>query len=388
MKISKKTSIIKAGITFIKYVGLILVWMLSFQYGYSQNSDLNQFPVGSQPSEIGTRLVKKFLATPHSQYGNTHPIKPPTQITYPDVCAWLGSLWFVQKNGNQELAGQLERRFQPLFNSEKTLLPVPNHVDNTVFGAVPLELYIQTHNREYLQLGLQYADAQWTLPVNTKPEEKAWADKGYSWQTRIWIDDMFMITAIQSQAYRATKDPKYLDRAAQEMVLYLKEIQQPNGLFFHAPTAHYFWCRGNGWMAVGMAELLRILPRNHPQRKTIMQAYLKMMKTLKQYQGTDGMWHQLIDDPTAWNETSGSAMFTYAFVTGVKNGWLDKKIYGIAARKAWLKLVTYINVQDELIDVCEGTNIKDDRNHYLNRKRIIGDLHGQAPVIWCAAALL
>jgi hypothetical protein len=29
------------------------------------------------------------------------------------------------------------------------LLPLPNHVDNTVFGAVPLELYMQTRDIRY-----------------------------------------------------------------------------------------------------------------------------------------------------------------------------------------------------------------------------------------------
>ena len=81
-------------------------------------------------------------------------------------------------------------------------------------------------------------------------------------------------------------------------------------------------------------------------------------------------------------------MFTYAMITGVKNGWLDQKTYGAAARKGWLALISYINVNDEPTEVCEGTNIKNDRNHYMHRKRIVGDLHGQAPVLWCATALL
>ena len=109
---------------------------------------------------------------------------------------------------------------------------------------------------------------------------------------------------------------------------------------------------------------------------------------LLKFQEKDGMWRQIIDDPEAWKETSGTAMFTYAFITGVKNGWLDKKTYGAAARKGWLALISYINTDDELTEVCEGTNIKNDRDHYMQRKRIVGDLHGQAPVLWCATALL
>ena len=49
-----------------------------------------------------------------------------------------------------------------------------------------------------------------------------------------------------------------------------------------------------------------------------MAAYLKMMKTLKETQNEKGMWRQLVDDPELWEETSGSAMFTYAMIVGVK----------------------------------------------------------------------
>jgi rhamnogalacturonyl hydrolase YesR len=350
--------------------------------------DLKHWPTGKSPIEIGTRIAEKFLKTPHSRYGNTHPDTPPTQITYPDVCTWLGGMWFAEVTRNDQLFSRFESRFAPLFDKEANLLPKPNHVDNNVFGSVPLELYIRTKQQKYLDLGLKYAETQWTLPVGAKPNEKKLADQGYSWQTRIWIDDMFMITAVQAQAYRATGERKYIDRAAKEMVLYLDTIQLENGLFYHSPDAHYSWGRGNGWMAVGMAEVLRVLPKDNPDRGRIMAGYKKMMAALLKFQETDGMWRQIIDDPDAWKETSGTAMFTYAIITGIKNGWLNKKTYGVAARKGWLALVSYINTDDELTEVCEGTNIKNDRNHYMQRKRIVGDLHGQAPVLWCATALL
>ena len=376
----------------MKFNNIVIITILVFStlvlHAQKGESDLKHWPKGSSPTEVGKRIVVKFLNTPHSRYGNTHPEVPPTQITYPDVCAWLGGLWFAQVTNDKPMLNQLEARFNPLFDAQKNLLPKPNHVDNNVFGSLAFELYLQTKEKKYLELGLTYADAQWTLPENAKPEEKAYADKGYSWQTRIWIDDMFMITAVQSQAYLATGDRKYFDRAAKEMVLYLDKIQLENGLFYHSPDAHFSWARGNGWMAVGMAEMLRNMPKDNPNKARIMEGYRKMMASLLKFQEKDGMWRQIIDDPEAWKETSGTAMFTYAMITGVKNGWLDKKTYGAAARKGWLALITYINQDDELTEVCEGTNIKNDRNHYMQRKRIVGDLHGQAPLIWCATALL
>lgn len=357
--------------------------------GNTQKADLTHFPENADPAIIGHRVAERFLEQPHSQYGS--PLRanePRTQITYPDVCAWLGGLWFAETTRDTTLLAQLETRFQPLFTTDAHLQPVPNHVDNNVFGALALELYLQTKDKRYYDLGMMYANTQWTLPAEHTAQEKAWADNGYSWQTRIWLDDMFMITAVQAQAYRVTGDRQYIDRAAREMVLYLDSIQLGNGLFYHSPEAPFCWGRGNGWMAVGMAELLRFLPDDNPDRPVIMQNYLTMMRTLKACQNENGLWLQLLDDPSQWEETSGSGMFTYAMIVGVKKGWLDPEKYTEVARKGWLGLVSYIDDKADVKNVCEGTPIGYTADYYRDRLPLTGDVHGQAPVLWCAYALL
>ena len=101
--------------------------------------------------------------------------------------------------------------------------------------------------------------------------------------------------------------------------------------------------------------------------------------------------------PQSWTETSGSAMFTFAMVTGVKNHWLDETTYGPASKKAWIALVHSLNEEDNLTGVCVGTNkgkmmvgadLKKQLEYYLARDRKSGDLHGQAPMLWTASALL
>lgn len=262
------------------------------------------------------------------------------------------------------------------------------HVDQNMFGSLPLEFYRITKEKRYKELGMPYADTQWEIPENATIKQKGWADKGYTWQTRLWIDDMYMITIVQTQAYKVTKDKKYLDRTAKEMVMYLDELQRPNGLFYHAPDVPYYWGRGNGWVAAGMAELLQCLPKKHKDRPRILQGFRTMMESLKRYRNPEGLWNQLIDQPDCWTETSGSAMFTFAFIKGVKNGWLDAKEYAPVARKAWIALVRYINDENDVKEVCIGTNKKNDKQYYYDRPRRTGDFHGQAPYLWCAAALL
>ncbi|RXS98208.1 glycosyl hydrolase [Silvibacterium dinghuense] len=333
-------------------------------------SSLTEWPAGYDPKQLGTALAAHFQSTSHLR---------PTRIIYPEVCAWYGALEVARVTGNKELIAALQARFEPLFTTENALLPPRGqHVDFSMFGSLPFELYILTSDKRYLDLGLSYADAQWASPDA----------QGLTPETRYWVDDMFMITIVQVQAYRATQDAKYLNRAAKEMVSYLDKLQQPNGLFFHAPDVPYYWGRGNGWFAVGMTEMLRELPKGTPERARIEQGYHTMMASLLRYQAGDGSWRQLIDREDAWPESSGTGMFAYALISGVRHGWLDAAQYAPAARKAWLALAGYIDQDSNVTSVCEGTNKLNDLDYYLLRKRRTGDFHGQSPAMWTVAALL
>lgn len=373
----------------ISCAGMLLAFSLLCSCAATKKTTevLKDFPAGASPREVGNRITERYLSQPHQNFNRP---APPNVITYPETCTWYGALNFAKLTRDAALKQRLADRFQPLFGSRDTLIPTPDHVDYTVFGAVPFELYIQTGEKKYLDLGKRFADKQWGPPEGKRvnAESKRFYDKGLTWQTRLWIDDMFMITAVQAQAYRATGEKKYIERAAREMVFYLDSLQQPNGLFYHAPDVPFYWGRGDGWMAAGMSELLRSLPKDNPDRARIMRGYKSMMASLLKYQDANGMWHQLIDDPASWPETSCTGMFTFAFITGVKEGWLDAATYAPAAKKAWLRLLTYINKDDDMTEVCEGTNKKNDHQYYLDRKRNVGDLHGQAPVLWCVDALL
>ncbi len=359
----------------MKRVAIVLLGLLPFAATAVRAAEAPVFsgwPDGASPTAVGRRVAELFVASPHvlwNEYGT---------IQYSEVCAWYGALRYAHLAKDKALTERLVDRFQPFFGVEAKLVPPINHVDNSVFGALPLELYRETSRAPYRVLGLAFADGQWDDPDAA----------GLTRQTRFWIDDMYMITLLQVQAFRATGEVRYLDRAATEMAAYLDRLQQPNGLFFHALDTPFHWGRGNGWVAAGMTELLSVLPESHPRYARILDGYKKMMAALLAYQSDEGMWRQLVDRPETWPESSCTGMFTYAFVTGVRRGWLDAASYGPAARKAWLALVGRIDPNGAVRDVCVGTGAGGDLQYYLDRPRVTGDLHGQAPILWSAAALL
>jgi rhamnogalacturonyl hydrolase YesR len=351
--------------------------------------DLTVWPRAAQPAIVGKALAERFLAAQAGRFSG-----------YPMVCTWYGALVFAQLTHDDDLRDRLVARFTPMLpGGAENRTNQRHHVDDSIVGVVPLQIAIQTkglptYDPRYLEYGLFWADRQWgPLAPDTPPElpadvHNAAVKDGLSPETRFWVDDMYMLVMLQLEAYRATGDRKYLDRDAHEMVAYLDKLQQPNGLFFHAPDVKYFWGRGDGWFAAGMAEMLRTLPADHPDRPRILKGYKLMMAALLKYQGADGMWRELIDHPEAWPESSSSAMFSFALITGVKHGWLDTATYAPAARKGWIAVTGYIDQNHDVTQICTGTGKLDSMQYYLDRPRETGNLHGQAPVLWAAAALL
>lgn len=299
-----------------------------------------------------------------------------TGIHYAEACAGFGAARLAGLLNDSDIIDRLAERYMRVI--EDSLHLGSCHVDANVYGILPLELYMQGGEEKFLQQGLELADGQW---------EDALPD-GLTSQVRYWVDDIWMIVSLQVQAYRATGNEIYLKRAARVVDSYLKKLQRPNGLFYHGENSPFFWGRGNGWAAAGMAELLSELPDSSLYYTSILEGYKKMMDALLEYQAEDGMWRQLIDKEESWKETSSTAMFGYAITVGVKKGLLSEKTFTKVYQKAWKALVEYINEDGKVTEVCAGTGKGFSVKYYLDRPKITGDFHGQAPILWFAYSLL
>ncbi len=360
------------------------------------------------PAETAARVARQFLSADPLRYrpegfGGAGEFAEKGygddfNVHYSVVSLWVNAIECARKSCDFALMDDLVRHFDSFYGERRQAQCTFRHVDYNVFGALPAEIFLQNGDRRAYDMAVDFAERQWERPGPRDPqpwydvrdfaERLAWWEKGYSAQTRLWIDDMYMITFLQTQAYRITGERKCLERAAKEMALYLGEIQLENGLFHHSPEGPFAWARGNGWMAAGMTLLLEHLPKNDPHHAAVKDGYLLMMKTLLAHRRANGLWGQIVDDAESWDETSGSAMFAYAFQSGVNHGLLPEEPYGAAAKRAYAALVARLDEHANIADVCEGTGPKNDRAWYLGRGRVNGDPHGQAPLLWLCNALL
>src|SRR5580658_7779480 len=172
-------------------------------------------PQGDDPAVVGKLLVNNFtdraLAT--KSYG------------YPEACTAYGSMRFAAAIGDADLLKSVLDRYSVLTTpaGRKVLSRAPGNEDASIAGIIPLEIYRQTGDQRYLEIGKAVADNQWSAPEDSaastrraakpgaiSPESiHEWVQQGLSKQTRFWIDDMFMITILQLEAYRATGDKTY-----------------------------------------------------------------------------------------------------------------------------------------------------------------------------------
>jgi len=352
---------------------------------------------------VSKAISEQMLSTdvmsysPKGFYGRKKPYGNGNNVHYAVVSLWVNALECARIRGDKELERRLIEKYEPFASGQRVSLP-PYHVDYTIYGALPLEVYIANGDKRALKIGLEYADAEWEKPVEGKVDEghgnfpwaeqlKLW-EQGLSPQSRLWIDDLYMITLVQVQAYRATKDRKYIDRAALTMKYYLDRVMLPNGLCYHAPDVPFVWGRGMGWVAAGMTLLLDNLPEDSQYRNDIKKYYVTMCKTLLANQRKSGMWGQLVLDPESWDETSCTAMFAWALAVGVNRGMLDAKTYMKPVKKAWKALVGRLDEYGNLGGVCTGTDRRNSREWYMGRGCVNGDPHGQAPMMWLALELL
>ena len=331
--------------------------------GTAQQESVENIQFKSQPSEVGKTIASNIA---DRNFG----------WRYPNACTYYGALIFADAINDKGILQKIENGYAPFLKGKRK--PHSGHVDYNVFGIWPFEMYRQTGNEKYLQTAKKLADDEFKNP----------RDDGLTELTRFWVDDMYMVGSLQVQAYKSTKYKVYLNRAALQLKVYCDSLQRANGLFHHRSDAPFYWGRGNGWAAAAMTELLLVLPESHDYYPPIMYAYQKMMATLIEFQGEDGMWHQLLDDPESYPESSCTGMFMFALASGLDQGWLSTDKYTGNINKGWDALSGYVNEKGEVMDVCIGTNAKDNKKHYLTRPKTTGNFHGQAAVLWAATAMV
>jgi rhamnogalacturonyl hydrolase YesR len=164
-----------------------------------------------------------------------------------------------------------------------------------------------------------------------------------------WADGLYMAMPVMTKLYKVTGNRRYLDKM-QEYYTFADELMYDHaaGLFYRDAKYVYpkhtsanggkdFWARGDGWVFAALAKVLADLPSDHPSRPLLVERFRRMAAVLRPAQQPEGYWTRSILDPgqAPGPESSGTAFFTYAYLWGMNNGYLDKVTYTPVVMRSW-----------------------------------------------------
>ncbi|HEY1305532.1 MAG TPA: glycoside hydrolase family 88 protein [Vicinamibacterales bacterium] len=210
----------------------------------------------------------------------------------------------------------------------------------------------------------------------------------------MWADDMYMSIPFLAQMGVLTGDRAYFDDASNQVVQYAARLMNPTtGLFDHTWFAHepvdpkFYWGRGNGWALMATAELLSVMPDDHPRRQQVLDIFRRGAQGAAAVQGGSGFWHQLLDRSDSYLESSATAMFTFAIARGVNRGWLQP-LYGPVAQTGWRALETRIRPDGTIEGTVVGTTAAYDAVYYYNRPTDPHAMQGFGAALMAGAEVL
>ena len=198
-------------------------------------------------------------------------------------------------------------------------------------------------------------------------------------------EDMFMSGAVLGRAFKLTGNTKYTDILGNFIVS--GKIQQSHGLFWHCRQAAYYWGRGNGFAAMGLAETLTYLPVDHSDRQTIIGMYTRLMEPLRRLQHPSGMLNNVLDIQGSYLEFTATCMMGYSMARGIRLGFLSDD-FRPAIDLAWQGVSERVDEVGNVVDACASTGVQNNVRDYLDRPAIFGfDDRSGGMALWFAVEM-
>ncbi|WP_409267764.1 glycoside hydrolase family 105 protein [Massilia sp. BHUDP2] len=211
----------------------------------------------------------------------------------------------------------------------------------------------------------------------------------------IWLDDMFMGVPTMAYLGKVTGNRKHYDDAVNQVLQFSKRMFNPKlGIYMHGYVEgmrdhpELRWARANGWAVMAMVEVLEVLPKDHKGYNQVLAQLRAHIKGLAGYQTKEGFWHQLIDRNDTYQETSATAIYTYAIARAVNRGYVDAQMYGPMANLAWNAVASKVTSAGQIEGICVGTGMAFDPAFYAYRPTSVKAAHGYGPTLLAGAEII
>ena len=221
-------------------------------------------------------------------------------------------------------------------------------------------------------------------------------DGTYHRPTDMWSDDMFMSCPFLVRLGNIKENNYYYDEVIRQFRgfhkrLWMKDEKIMSHIFFldeQCPN-NIPWGRGNGWVYISLSDALENIPEGFEGRDFLLDFYREFTEGLVKLQDSDGLWHQVLNRPDSYQETSGTAMFFLGLCRGINNGWIDRETYMPVVKRAYMGLLNKkVSSDGNVYDVCRGSSNSKTVDYYLNLGTVDNDDHGTGVILSAISEML
>jgi unsaturated rhamnogalacturonyl hydrolase len=276
---------------------------------------------------------------------------------------------YYQKTGRKDIYDFIVKWFE---DQIKKGLPSKNV--NTVCPLLTLTyIYEKEKKKEYLDLCKQWLEYVMKEMPRTEEDGLQHIVANSINEGQLWDDTLYMSVLFTCRMGLLLKNDKYVQESVRQFLVHLKYLTDPvTGLLFHGwgfkEKSHFagaLWGRGNGWFSASLADYMEMIELPEGVKMFLLTSFRRQVKKLSELQSPEGLWHTLLDDPSSYHETSGSAAFVYSMLKGIRKGYIDRG-YIAAAEKGARAVIGKIDEKGVVQGVSYGTAMGFDLDHYRN----------------------
>lgn len=275
----------------------------------------------------------------------------------------MGSSTAVREDRKQEIQSYIVSAANNIVSNSGTVLGsyvISDYsLDPVRTGPTFLYLYSETKQAKW-----KVAAETFRAQLNAQPrtaEGQFWHKLRYFNQG--WLDGIYMADIFYAQYtkhFQPTNNTAWADIASQFTLMYKNTLQAPGsanytGLLYHgydhSRTATWassdrghspeIWDRALGWFFMALVDVLEIFPKTHGDYASIQNILLDLAPKVRDAADPQtGVWWLVMTQPGRarnYFESSGTAMFVYSLLRGVRLGYIPDVDGSIvqAAKKAY-----------------------------------------------------
>ncbi len=341
----------------------------------------------------------------------------PNKWNYIDGCMITACLSLYKTTGDEKFL-KFSKKFLDYFVKNGGVIETYSveeyNLDNINQGKNLFTLYDLTGKQRYRD-AIETIRSQLATQPRTR-EGNFWHKKIYPWQ--VWLDGTYMAQPFYMEYETRYNGMKGCLDSYRQFINVKKYMKDPvTGLYYHGydesrqmywanpetGCSPNFWLRAMGWFLVAMVDVLeRMDEQLYFEYRAIMSMFKDAAEAMLAFQDAEtGMFWQVIDKPGIpgnYLESSGTALFAYAVLKGVRLGYLPKRFAAYGEKAFYGTCDKYLGVSTDgklqLSGIClvaglgGATHRDGSLEYYFSEPVVENDAKGVGPLLLAYTEIL